>query len=103
MGMEGRYGLNRGPSALLTGDIPSAISAAVITMVVLSYSVVSASSERIGDASALVAMSVYGLIIGPLSIFDMAPPLVVMVVSALFSLYAAYRYSETGDRTGVTS
>ena len=102
MGMEGRYGLNRGPSALLTGDVPSAISAAVITMVVLSYSVVSASSERIGDASALVAVSVYGLLIGPLSIFDMAPPLVVMVVSALFSLYAAYRYSETGDRVMMT-
>lgn len=91
-----------GTSALLTGDIPSAISAAVITMVVLSYSVVSASSERIGDASVLVAVSVYGLIIGPLSIFDMAPPLVVMVVSALFSLYAAYRYSETGDRVMMT-
>ena len=34
---------------------------------------------------------------GP-SVLDMAPPLVVMIVSALFALYAAYRFSETGDR-----
>ena len=87
-----------GISVLLAGNVPSTISAAVISLVVLSYSVVSASSDRIGDASALVAVSIYGLIVGPLSILDMAPPLVVMIVSALFALYAAYRFSETGDR-----
>ena len=87
-----------GTSVLLAGNVPSTISAAVISLVVLSYSVVSASSDRIGDASALVAVSIYGLIVGPLSILDMAPPLVVMIVSALFALYAAYRFSETGDR-----
>ena len=87
-----------GTSVLLAGNVPSTISAAVISLVVLSYSVVSTSSDRIGDASALVAVSIYGLIVGPLSILDMAPPLVVMIVSALFALYAAYRFSETGDR-----